>query len=228
MIELTQEQFYQVRAAVAGAHLLIQAVKPLLKQRQVALNMDERNLLEIVPNAVGVAFHIISEVTQRETTSPLLRGEKPTANVGDIDEKIMRNELENVSALVFPDTETLMQKALTDLPMFAEEAIGITSGLDSMARLLSWAWEAGRRYGVLQAIAVCDSTVADFASGTITALDAVLNATMELPPPELPFQPAAESNREYPSAETAENGDARSMGATEETPVFTTHCKRPN
>ena len=228
MIELTQEQFYQVREAVAGAHLLIQAVKPLLKQRQVALNKDQRNLMDIVPNTVGVAFRILSEVTQRENTSPLLRGEKPTANVGDIDEKIMRNELENVSALVFPDTETLMQKALTDLPMFAEEAIGITSGLDSMARLISWAWEAGRRYGIKQSIAVCDSTVADFASGTITALEAVLNTTMELPPPELPLQPAAESAGKYPSNETAEDGDAPSMGATEETPVFTTHCKRPN
>lgn len=228
MIELTQEQFYQVREAVAGAHLLIQAVKPLLKQRQVALNKDQRNLMDIVPNTVGVAFRILSEVTQRENTSPLLRGEKPTANVGDIDTKVFLTEIENVSALYFPDLEDLMLKALEQLPLLNE---GLSSSMaegECAAKEMAWAWEAGRRYGVKQSIAVCDSTVADFASGTITALEAVLNTTMELPPLELPLQPAAESNREYPSAETAENGDARSMGATEETPVFTTHCKRPN
>ncbi len=213
MIQLTPEEFHKVREGVAGAHLLIQAIKPILKQRRTPMNKDLRNLLEIVPDTVGTAFVIISQVTQREAKAPSMPGEKPTANVGDIDTKVFMTEIENVSALYFPDLEDLMLKALEQLPLLNE---GLSSSMaegECAAKEMAWAWEAGRRYGVLQAIAVCDSTVQDFANGTTTALDAVLNSTMELPPPELPLQPAEIVPFEYPSADAATNSDARSRVA---------------
>ena len=43
MIQFTPDEFQKVREAIASAHLLIQAVAPLLKQRHTYLNRDQRN-----------------------------------------------------------------------------------------------------------------------------------------------------------------------------------------
>ena len=193
MIQFTPDEFQKVREAIASAHLLIQAVAPLLKQRHTYLNRDQRNLLTYSESAVPAAFNIIAAITHRENRDPESEAAAPPNKLADIDVRAMRDELENVSALVLPDLLYQMVCALGELPMYHNLITSEPLTTHRAAQLMAWTWEAGRRYGIQQALAIADGTIDEFKANTGAVLTAALNATLDLPSPELPSKPSSES-----------------------------------
>ena len=189
MIQFTPDEFQKVREAIASAHLLIQAVAPLLKQRHTYLNRDQRNLLTYSESAVPAAFNIIAAITHRENRDPDAVDARPAIKLQDIDTEAMRDELENVSALVLPDLVYQMVCALGELPMYHELITAEPLTTHRAAMLMAWTFEAGRRYGLQQALAIIDTTTTEFKTGTDAVLTAALNATLDLPSPELEHKP---------------------------------------
>ena len=189
MIGFTPAEFNQVREAIAAAHLYMQSINPLLKQRRAALNVDQRSLVKLAPEAVAQGFNLMAAITHRENRDPeSLEAMQPT-KLTDIDTVAMRDELENVSALVLPDIVYLMVCALGELPMYHETLTAEPITANSVARLMAWTWEGGRRYGVQQAMAILDSTTTEFKSGVDAVLNAALNGTLDLPSPEPEHRP---------------------------------------
>ena len=197
MIGFTPAEFNQVREAIAAAHLFIQSFVPLLKQRHMILNKDQRNLLDFVPDSVAKGYNTIAAIMHRENCGPEANDTAPAMKLSDINTVAMRDELENVSALVMPDLVYQMVCALGELPMYHEIIISEPLTTNRAAILMAWCFEAGRRYGIQQAIAIIENTTADFVSGTNTVLNAALNFTLDLPAPvtEMPdckFPPQSE------------------------------------
>ena len=216
MIQFTPDEFQKVREAIASAHLLIQAVAPLLKQRHTYLNRDQRNLLTYSESAVPAAFNIIAAITHRENRDPDAVDARPAIKLQDIDTEAMRDELENVSALVLPDLVYQMVCALGELPMYHELITAEPLTTHRAAILMAWTFEAGRRYGLQQALAIIDTTTTEFKTGTDAVLTAALNATLDLPSPELPFKPSSESPDGAAPSTIGANGEERSPGAAGE------------
>ena len=197
MIGFTPQEFNQVREAISLANFFNAAMCPMLKQRHVNLNKEQRELLRFTPPAVEGAFTLLLQITNREHRDLDTIDTQPPNKVDQIDTVAMRDELENVSALILPDLEYEMRVNLNELPMYNHLASSLDAGYDIPAKLMTWAWEAGRRYGVQQAMAVADSTIDDFKAATNAVLDRVLNGTLDLPPAEatippgtvIPFQP---------------------------------------
>ncbi len=212
MIQFTPDEFQKVREAIASAHLLIQAVAPLLKQRHTYLNRDQRNLLTYSESAVPAAFNIIAAITHRENRDPESEAAAPPNKLADIDVRAMRDELENVSALVLPDLVYQMVCALGELPMYHELITAEPLTTHRAAMLMAWTFEAGRRYGLQQALAIIDTTTTEFKTGTDAVLTAALNATLDLPSPELPFKPSSESPDGAAPSTIGANGEERSPG----------------
>lgn len=212
MIQFTPDEFHQVREAISAAHLLLQSITPLLKQRHTTLNRDQRQLLAYSTEAVPTAFNTIARITHRENRDPEAEENRPATNFGDIDKRDMRDELENVSALVLPDIVYEMVCALGELPMFHETITAEPLTTHRAAILMAWCWEAGRRYGIRQALAILDNTVGDFKAQTDAVLAAALNATLDLPSPES----ATDAGKLPPGSErpgdTATNGEAGDHG----------------
>jgi hypothetical protein len=201
MIGFTPAEFNQVREAIAAAHLYCQAISPLLKARHTALNKDQRNLLQFAPQAVAEGFNTIALITHRENRDPDAVDARPAIKLQDIDTEAMRDELENVSALVLPDLVYQMVCALGELPMYHELITTEPLTTHRAAMLMAWTFEAGRRYGLQQALAIIDTTTTEFKTGTDAVLTAALNATLDLPSPELEHKPGEVIPFTYPSAE---------------------------
>ena len=216
MIQFTPDEFQKVREAIASAQLLIQAVAPLLKQRHTYLNRDQRNLLTYSESAVPAAFNIIAAITHRENRDPDAVDARPAIKLQDIDTEAMRDELENVSALVLPDLVYQMVCALGELPMYHELITAEPLTTHRAAMLMAWTFEAGRRYGLQQALAIIDTTNTEFKTGTDAVLTAALNATLALPSPELPFKPSSESPDGAAPSTIGANGEERTTEETDD------------
>jgi len=193
MIRFTPAEFNQVREAIAAAYLYCQAISPLLKARHTMMNKDQRQLAQFAPQAVAEGFNTIALITHRENRDPDAVDARPAIKLQDIDTEAMRDELENVSALVLPDLVYQMVCALGELPMYHELITAEPLTTHRAAMLMAWTFEAGRRYGLQQALAIIDTTTTEFKTGTDAVLTAALNATLDLPSPELPFTPSSES-----------------------------------
>ena len=213
MIQFTPDEFQKVREAIASAHLLIQAVAPLLKQRHTYLNRDQRNLLTYSESAVPAAFNIIAAITHRENRDPDAVDARPAIKLQDIDTEAMRDELENVSALVLPDLVYQMVCALGELPMYHELITAEPLTTHRAAMLMAWTFEAGRRYGLQQALAIIDTTTTEFKTGTDAVLTAALNATLDLPSPEPEHKPGEVIPFTCPSAEDLDRVAAEQAAA---------------
>jgi hypothetical protein len=107
----------------------------------------------------------------------------------DIDTVAMRDELENVSALVLPDLVYQMVCALGELPMFHDTITSEPLTTHRTAMLMAWSWEGGRRYGLQQSLAILDTTTTEFKTGTEAVLTAALNSALDLPSPEAEHKP---------------------------------------
>jgi len=213
MIGFTPREFSQVREAIAAAHMFAQAFAPLLKQRHTTLNRDQRQLLTVAPGAIAEGFATVAAVTHRENRDPDAVEPKEAIKLTEIDTVAMRDELENVSALVLPDIAHEFACVLKELPMYDTAFTADEPEGERTARIMAWTWEAGRRYGMQQGIAVTEACLTEFATNLQAILVTALNATLDLPTPELPSTTATITPLKYPPADTDENGDARSMGA---------------
>ena len=216
MIGFTPAEFNQVREAIAAAHLYCQAISPLLKARHTMMNKDQRQLAQFAPQAVAEGFNTIALITHRENRDPDAVDARPAIKLQDIDTEAMRDELENVSALVLPDLVYQMVCALGELPMYHELITAEQVTTHRAAMLMAWTFEAGRRYGLQQALAILDTTTTEFKTGTDAVLTAALNATLDLPSPELPFKPKSESPDKAAPSTIGANGEERSPGAAGE------------
>jgi hypothetical protein len=216
MIGFTPAEFNQVREAIAAAHLYCQAISPLLKARHTMMNKDQRQLAQFAPQAVAEGFNTIALITHRENRDPDAVDARPAIKLQDIDTEAMRDELENVSALVLPDLVYQMVCALGELPMYHELITAEPLTTHRAAMLMAWTFEAGRRYGLQQALAIIDTTTTEFKTGTDAVLTAALNATLDLPSPELPFKPSSESPDGAAPSTIDANGEERSPGAAGE------------
>ena len=112
---------------------------------------------------------------------------------------------------MLPDLLYQMVCALGELPMYhnlmTSEPLGHAP---RGSTLMAWTWEAGRRYGIQQALAIADGTIDEFKANTGAVLCAALNGTLDLPAPDKPRPTAEIVPFEYPPADTAETGDVRS------------------
>jgi hypothetical protein len=106
--------------------------------------------------------------------------------------------------------------ALGELPMYHELITAEQVTTHRAAMLMAWTFEAGRRYGLQQALAIIDTTTTEFKTGTDAVLTAALNATLDLPSPELPFKPNSESPDGAAPSTIGANGEERSPGAAGE------------
>lgn len=190
MIQFTPDEFNKTREGVAAAHLFCQKFTPIIKQRRIGLNRDERNLLTMGPEAIAVAFNTMAAITHRENRDLCHNAHQPTTEICDIDTAIMQEELANVSALNLPDIEAQVITAIKALPAYDD--IRISADLDSkgMAKIMAWAWEAGRRYGILTAIAIVEGANKEYVDGTVNVLNFTLDAALQLPSPETAAAPA--------------------------------------
>lgn len=93
-------------------------------------------------------------------------GARAAIKLQDIDTEAMRGELENVSALVLPDLVYQMVCALGELPIYHELITAEPLTTHRAAMLMAWTFEAGRRYGLQQALAIIDTTTTEFKTGT--------------------------------------------------------------
>jgi hypothetical protein len=165
---------------------------------------------------VAEGFNTIALITHRENRDPDAVDARPAIKLQDIDTEAMRDELENVSALVLPDLVYQMVCALGELPMYHELITTEPLTTHRAAMLMAWTFEAGRRYGLQQALAIIDTTTTEFKTGTDAVLTAALNATLDLPSPELPFKPNSESPDGAAPSTIGANGEERSPGAAGE------------
>lgn len=184
MMKLNNEEWSAIADAIAGAHMLNQTVYALLKQRKADLNRDQRQLLNAVPELVRTAFQLLGKIDRRERGEPDEPTNIPTSDIAKLDIRVLRNELENVSALNLPDLTYEMACLLEELPMYAEYAKTDNHERIVAARAFAWAWEAGRRYGVSQAAAVFSGSIIEYANYTNGILDQVQDLALELPQPE--------------------------------------------
>ena len=190
MIRITAPDFNTIREAIAGAHIYLQAFNPLIKQRRIPIDKAQRSLVDQVPPCVQNAFGIVAQITQREHMDP--EGVAPigTVTLSEIDTKTMRNELENISALVMPDVVYELQCAISELPGLAVIFESADDDRRRAARVAAIAWEAGRRYGIMQSIAIFENTSTDYAQATTQIFENALNSTLELPTPSGESKPA--------------------------------------
>jgi len=162
MKQLTEEQFHALREGIAGAHLLIQRVIPLMKARRTTLDSDTRKLTNEVPGAVADAFRVAAALSTDDEPLPPNRLPPNLERMTDVDWKLFRLELENVSALVLPDLIYECGCACTELPMYREATKGSEMADSPIPRVMSWAWEAGRRYAYVESLAVLHTAIDEF------------------------------------------------------------------
>ena len=156
MIQFTPDEF-QTRCArpSPAAHLSLPGRRPLLKaaahrpeQRPAQLTHLQRS----AGRAEGSTSSLL--ITHRENRDPESEAAAPPNKLADIDVRAMRDELENVSALVLPDLLYQMVCALGELPMYHNLITSEPLTTHRAAQLMAWTWEAGRRYGLQQALAI--------------------------------------------------------------------------
>jgi len=181
MIQISEIEFDAICQGLAGAHMLIQRIHPVLNQRHVALDKEQRELLKTAPAATSNAFTLIRTIAGREQSRQRNIQNTPMLMLSDLDTKLMRSELENVSALEMPDLTNEMNCAIDELPMLAEIALGGFSNDQGAAKLMAIAWGAGRRYGILQACAIFSNTIDEFREGTELSFETALNQGLTLP-----------------------------------------------
>jgi hypothetical protein len=180
IITMTRGQFYQLREGIAGAYLLTQRLLPFLKQRDAKLDKDTRHLANVAPEPIRIAFQLSAQISAEQEGTPPDFSTRVPEPLQDIDVKTMRNELENVSAMELPDLEYEMQCALEELPMLREQCVKHTIPPPNAAALLAWAWEAGRRYGMIEALSVFDLVSAEFTEGTRGILERARDRSLDL------------------------------------------------
>jgi hypothetical protein len=96
------------------------------------------------------------------------------------------------------------------------------------ALLMTWAWEAGRRYGVIQAIDITLSTTDDYKASVQGILQAALDATLDLPAPEKSKKAKGEGAQNVDAGATGETGEARSTDDLEDFEELGSTSKYPN
>jgi hypothetical protein len=209
MIKFTPAEFNQVREAVSAAHMFNQFFIPLMKQHHIVLNKDQRNLLQFAPAEVALAFNTLALITHRvnrDTGSPdAITATKLT----EIDTVAMRDELENVSALVLPDLDYQMNCAISELPMYSEIFMSTGMEVERTSKLMAWAWEGGRRYGLQQAIAIHECANKEYKDGVDAVLESALNATLDLPSTEPASGDGADAPGDGTPGATGSADDAR-------------------
>ena len=180
LITMTRDQFYVLREGIAGAHLLTQRVLPFLRQGRAKLDKDTMHLANVAPEPIRLAFQLSAQISTEQDGNPPDFSTRVPEPLQDIDVKTMRNELENVSAMELPDLEYEMQCALEELPMLREQCVRHTIPPPNAAALLAWAWEAGRRYGMIEALSVFDLVSAEFTEGTRGILERARDRSLDL------------------------------------------------
>lgn len=210
MIGFTPEEFSKVREAIAVAHLFQQAITPLLKQRQAALNKQQRDLSTLMQTNIPAAFTIVAQITHREHRDPETLENQPAIKLSDIDRPLFRDELENVSALQLPDLVYEMLCALGELPMYHETMTAEPFTASRAATLMAWTWESGRRYGIQQAISIVECTTGEFVAGTNAALNQVLDSALDMQTPPGASTTARPEAKQAQPGPTLVPGDERS------------------
>lgn len=180
MIRIIEDEFRTMSEGLAAAHLFQQAFTPIVKRSARLFDKAQRSLIHSAPEAISQAFHTMATIQHREMkgmdddTAPAM------VTLKEIDTKILRNEIENISALALPDIDYEMKCALVELPGLIDILDSQLDDRSKLARLMGICWEAGRRYGVLQAIAIWENVSTDFQQTTSNILDSALNSTLEI------------------------------------------------
>lgn len=99
-----------------------------------------------------------------------------------IDPRTFRNELEQIAAIALPDLCHEMEACLTELPTYHAVINSKGGKQNRMAWIAAHAWEAGRRYGLLEAIAVTEGNMSVLQQATLETLEAARDRSLDLDP----------------------------------------------
>jgi len=214
MIVLKPQDLNLIASALSAAHNMNQRLYHHLKSTHAALSKDLRLLVREVPPLVEQAHNRCKELYLASIGRTGGPDEEPLIKINDIDVTIFRNELENISALNSPDLDHLMMGAVMELPGLANVVATTELKHVAAARIGSIAWEAGRRYGVLQALAIITGITEEFKEGTLTVLQQALDSSLEFPSTPKTNDGAEIIPYTYKSEEEleAETGPDRSSG----------------
>ena len=198
---------------------------PLLKQRHTALTKETRALIAAWPSTIDPAAKIAGEILGALDIQAAQRPETTPSPTPDIDPLLMRNELENVTALVLPDLDHEMQCLLGELPALHDAMTNPDTPPHPVARIAAWSWEAGRRYGLIEAIALLNTNIEEFGNITNDMLETARDRNLDLPAPEPTKQTGEVIPFKYPTAEQveAEEGIAKPFDVPEDLDPSQTH-----
>jgi len=213
MIKLTQQEFRQLREAVALTHLFMQTISRQEIKRSLRNYHEIAQAMENSRNDMHSAFQLIAKITHRENCGPAAQNQKVARDPQQVNQLAIRNELENVSALKLPDIEYAMVCAMCDLPMFSEIVEKEPLTTHRAATLMAWAWEAGRRFGIGQAIEIWETSKEQVTTYSEIAVDDALNAPLDL---TAPLPPIATRTQSPNAGETSESGGTPTTGAAKE------------
>jgi hypothetical protein len=210
-VRLTPDEFLKLREGISGAHHFQMAFNALLLLHKRQFDKYQRNVFEVVPDSVSAGMVALAVITNRENRAEPDPDEPVTVRINDLDISTFRDELENIAALTMPDLVVEMGNAIDGLPGLNAIYEEGHYDVQSFARMAAVTWEAGRRYGVMQSLAIITASLEETKAATMLALDAALNDTLELP--------AAEESKQMPlDLQPAESDGTLSDEEAEEQP----------
>ena len=179
MYQITDEQFSILREGLAAGKLLIDKLLPELKAHRMVIPNTVRWIGTTAPAPLHEAYNELFDI-ERAHSAGVDVEEKPESNDKvDFDVKMIRNELENVCAIVIPDLFYEFAVMARELPTLSRYFFEHSIKTEDMGEPLTWAFETGRRYGLLEAIAVASGTYDTAKDFTVSQLETQRDKTLE-------------------------------------------------
>jgi hypothetical protein len=196
-VTLSAGAFAAIREGLAAATRLALWAIPLLTGARVALNKETRKCINAATAPILGAFDVALSIHARLNETPPDFTQRVPEPLQEIDIDTMRGELENVSALINPDLIVEMRSALTELPIYASQCLAHNFTAAEAAPIVAWAWEAGRRYGMIESISIFDSLTQEFSTASTEILLDARDRNLDISTGETPIaEPGPPPDRE--------------------------------
>jgi hypothetical protein len=183
MIQLTEQEFATLREGMAAAKLLVDRLLPAIRAHRMALPKEAKWISGVATEPILTAFQLFIDAAAADDRKLTITDKPGPEQQVEFDIPMIRNELENVCALVLPDLQYEFACALAELPGLNSMSATPDKPDSREARLATTCWEAGRRYGLMEAIAVCNGTLSTARDFTQATLEATRDRSLEGDPP---------------------------------------------
>lgn len=177
---LTRPQWLLIREALAAAQIFAERVTPALKRSHVTLDKQTRHIVPQATRAIGSGFNLMLELSQGDDTADDFVNSDKVRVQPEIDVKLMRAELDDCAALNLGDIAYELIVAAHELPAFAKLVDESDKGDTPKGQLCAALWEAGRRYGVTEALALFDATADEYTNSVRDILTKARDRNLEI------------------------------------------------